>query len=52
MILHLADAAYQGFQKILLRTVDTDVVILAVAAVAKIEVQEVWVAFGTGQNFR
>ena len=52
MILHLADAVYQGFQKILLRTVDTDVVILAVAAVAKIEVQEVWIAFGTGQHFR
>ena len=52
MILHLADAVHKGFQKILLRTVDTDVVILAVAAVAKIKVQEVWVAFGTGQYFR
>ena len=52
MILHLADAVNQGFQKILLRTVDTDVVVLAVAAVAKIEIQELWVAFETGQHFR
>lgn len=52
MILHLADAVNEGFQKILLRTVDTDVVVLAVAATAKIDIQELWVAFGTGQHFR
>jgi len=52
MILHLADAVNQGFQKILLGRVDADVVVLAVAAVAKIEIQELWVAFGTGQHFR
>jgi len=28
------------------------IVVLAVAAVAKIEIQELWVAFGTGQHFR
>ncbi len=52
MILHLADAVDKGFQKILLRTVDSDVVVLCVAVVAKISVRELWIAFGTGKHFR
>ena len=52
MVLHLADAAKKGYNKILLRTVDTDVVVLSVAAFAKLEIQELWIAFGTGKNFR
>ena len=36
VILHLADAINKGFNKILLCTVDTDVIVLSVAAVAKI----------------
>jgi uncharacterized membrane protein len=35
MILHLADAVKEGFRKILLRTVDTNVVVLAVAGAAE-----------------
>ena len=52
MILHLADAVNDGFQKILLRTVDTDVVVLAIAAAANLDIQELWVAFGVGHQFR
>ena len=52
MILHMADAVEKGFRKILLRTVDTDVVILAVAAPAKLDMQELWAAFGTAKKFR
>ena len=52
MILHLADAVNEGFSSILLCTVDSDIVILAVAAASKLDVQELWVAFGTGKNFR
>ena len=53
MILHLADAVSDGFHKILLCTVDTDIVILAVAAAAaKMNKQELWIAFGTGRNLR
>ena len=52
MILHMADAVNDGYQKVLLRTVDTDVVVLAVMAAAKIDIQELWVAFGTGKHFR
>ena len=52
MILHPADAVRKGFHKILLHTVDTDVVVLSVAAAAKLDIQELWVAFVTGKNFR
>ncbi|KAG0717220.1 hypothetical protein GWK47_008187 [Chionoecetes opilio] len=51
MMIHLADAVRDGFQKILLRTVDTDIVVLAVAATTKLKIQEFWVAFATGQHF-
>ncbi len=52
MILHLADAVNNGFRRIMLRTVDTDVVVLAVAAVDEMEIRELWVAFGTAQHLR
>jgi len=52
MILHMADAVNKGFKKILLRTVDTDVVVLSVAATAKLCIEELWIAFGTGRKFR
>ncbi len=45
MLLHLADAVNKGFRTILLRTEDTDVVVLAVVAAAKLDVPEVWVAW-------
>ena len=38
MILHLVDSVREGFCKILLHIVDTDVVVLAVAAAAKLDV--------------
>ncbi len=52
IILHLADAVYMGFHKFLLRTVDTDVVVLSVATAAKLDIQNLWVAFGTGKICR
>ena len=58
MLLHAADAVQCGYTKILLRTVDTDVLVLAVAFVEKLqELQgderiELWVGFGTGIHLR
>ena len=52
MIPHMADAVKKGFRKILLCTVDTDVVVVAVAAAAKLDIQELWVAFGTAKKCR
>jgi len=33
-------------------TVDTDVVVIAVAKFWQIGLEELWVAFGTGKNYR
>ena len=52
IIVHLADAVNKGYKKILVRTVDTDVVVLAVAAAAKVDIEELWIAFGTAKSFR
>lgn len=53
IMLHAAHAADNGHKKIHIKTVDTDVVVLAVA-LARIlnEETEVWVFFCTGQTFR
>ncbi|KAG7153951.1 hypothetical protein Hamer_G027474, partial [Homarus americanus] len=54
MMVHAADALECGHRRILIRTVDTDVVILAVAlANERSEVlDELWLTFGTGKNRR
>lgn len=52
MMLHLADAVYCGYRKILIRTVDTDVVVLAISVFENLALEEVFIAFGVGQNFR
>jgi len=53
MMLHAAHAAHAGHSKITIRTVDTDVVVLAVALACTLEEDdEVWVSFGTGKAFR
>ena len=39
-------------KKILIRTADTDVVVLAVAFLQKLDVEELWVAFGVGKHLR
>ena len=57
IFLHVADAVQCGFSRIIVRTVDTDVLVLAVSLVHKLQdgVEqsiELWVAFGTGANLR
>ena len=52
MILHLVDAVREGFHKVLLCAVDTNVVVFAVEAAAKLDVQELRVAFGTTKIYR
>ena len=50
MILHAGDAGRCGFQRITIRTVDTDVVVLAVSCVRLFNITELWLAFGTGKH--
>lgn len=52
MLLHAADAADCGHKKLMIRTVDTDVVVLAMAHFEKITVDKLWISFGTGKAYR
>lgn len=53
IFVHLSDAISHGHIKVLIRTVDSDVVIIAVGmSYLFASLEELWVAFGTGKNFR
>lgn len=53
MLLHANHAAHNGHQKIMIRTVDTDVVALSVRVAKSLGPEyELWVVFGTGKHFR
>ena len=57
MFIHAADAIQSGFTKIIVRSVDTDVLVLAVALVQKLQALasesiQLWVTFGTGEHLR
>ena len=52
IFIHAKHASVSGMKKILIRTFDTDVVILAIAFARKLEADELWVAFGVGKNLR
>ena len=50
--MHVNEIAQREPSKVMVRTVDTDVVIIAIAHFLDIGLQELWIAFGTGKNFR
>lgn len=53
LLLHASHAAQHGHHAILIRTVDTDVVVLAVSLAQELQPEDkLWLAFGTGQSFR
>ena len=52
LILHVQDAVKSGFKKVMIRTVDTDVVVLAVAYFSRLGTSELWIALGVGKHFR
>ena len=52
MFLHLLDATIHGHTKVMIRTVDSDVLVLAIAAVQQIGIYELRIAFSTGKHFR
>lgn len=52
IFLHLEDVVKAGYSKVVIRTVDTDVLVLAVKAVRCVDITELWVAFGVGDSFR
>ena len=52
IILHLEEAARKEYKTVLIRTVDTDFVVVAIAAVDHLDISELWIVFGIGKNFR
>ena len=52
MFAHASDGAEHGMNKILLRTVDTDVVVIGISTAQKIGCDCLWFAFGTGTTFQ
>ena len=52
IFLHTLHAARSGHLKICIRTVDTDVVAIALSVFNKLQIQELWIEFGTGIHKR
>ena len=52
MMLHLQHAAANGHERAYLRTVYTDVVILAVFHLKTLGLTELWIGFGSGKTFK
>ena len=52
LILYAADPVVQGNRRVSVRTVDTDVVVLAATFFSQMKPDEMWIAFSTGKNFR
>ena len=52
IFLHLQHAVAQGHQTAYVRTVDSDVVVLAIRFFSTLGLSELWVCFGTGKTIR
>ena len=50
LLLHAADAATDGCLRIMLHTVDTDVVVLCTALITQTNLTEIWILFGTDKT--
>ena len=52
VLLHVAHCARQGLRKLVIRTVDRDVVVIAIGHSPALRLDELWVRFGVGTHFR
>ena len=52
MVLQVSHAAANGHSKIMVRTGDTDVVVIVVSNLHKISAAEIWISFGVGKYHR
>ena len=46
MLLHAANASQSGMGKVMIRTVDTDVVVIALGMFSSLNLSELWISFG------
>ena len=52
LFLHVADVVKNQENNVVICTVDTDVVVVALSKLSKIIADELWISFGTGKHFR
>ena len=53
LFLHVADSVSRGFEKVMVRTVDSDVVVLAIYVFQNLsQLKKLWIAFGRQKSFR
>ena len=50
LMVHALHATSSGHRKIMIRSNDTDVVVLAISVASALQADEVWVTFGSGKN--
>ena len=50
MVLHAANTSQSGIGKVMIPTVDTDVVVIALGIFSSLNLHELWISFGTGKN--
>jgi hypothetical protein len=52
IFLHVSDAVKHGYRKVMIRTVDSDVLVLSIVAAQQLGIDQLWVGFATGKSFR
>ena len=52
IFVHFLDSVREGNKRLLIRTVDTDVVVIAISVFRRLSTSEIWIAFGSGKAFR
>ena len=52
VFVHCLDSVREGTKKLLIRTVDTDVVVMAISVFQRLSASEIWIAFGSSKAFR
>jgi len=52
IFVHLKDGCFRGYRKLMIITVDTDVVVIALYHFFSFNIDELWIEFGVGKNGR
>ena len=50
LFLHVNDMATEGFTRVMIRTVDTDVLMLSISLFDDLQLDELWIDFGSGKQ--
>jgi hypothetical protein len=49
IFIHVADAVKRYHRRVMIRTVDSDILVLSIAAAQYLEIDQLWVGFATGK---